>query len=165
MYRLPSENEFLKANISSIFLGFFLPWDPEISLREALIHGFKSREEGPRIGYWNYADIDCSHIAVHHWFKWLKFGFTRLFDNLSIEIRSGRLNRDEALASLKAFGNQRPINDIQSICKFMGITLDEFHHIENKFRDQRIWKNVDGIWQIPGFIIDDWDWSDPLFGG
>ena len=29
--------------------------------------------------------------------KWYKFGFTRLFDNLSLEIRNGRMTRDEAL--------------------------------------------------------------------
>lgn len=165
LYRLPNEQQFKAADISSFFLGFFLPWDPENSLNEALKQGFKRRAEGPRIGYWDYADIDCSHIAVHHWFKWLKFGCTRLFDNLSLEIRGGRMTRDEALGVLHKFGHQRPTADIQSACDFMNISLDQFHAIEEKFRNTDIWKKVDGFWTLPGFILDDWDWSDPKYGG
>ena len=36
--------------------------------------------------------------------KWYKFGFTRLFDNLSLEIRNGRLTRDEAIEIVRARG-------------------------------------------------------------
>ena len=59
--------------------------------------GFQVRTAGPKTGYWNYADIDDDFISIHHYIKWYKFGCTRLFDNLSIEIRNGRLTRNEAL--------------------------------------------------------------------
>ena len=46
------------------------------------------------IGFYNYADIDDGFImSVHHWLKWHKFGFTRTWDNLSLEIRYGRMTR------------------------------------------------------------------------
>lgn len=165
LYRLPSQEKFSGLEINSIFLGFFMPWSPVTSLNEAVKHGFKRRVEGPRIGYWDYADIDCSHIAVHHWFKWLKFGFTRLFDNLSIEIREGRLTRCQALEILKQKGCQRPIEDIESVCEFLHIGLSDFRKIEEQFRNQSIWKKYQGYWHIPDFILEDWDWQNPFFGG
>ena len=36
-------------------------------------------------------------ISIHHYLKWYKFGFTRLFDNLSIEIRRRRMTREDAV--------------------------------------------------------------------
>lgn len=157
-YCPPTEAEFQQANIRSIFLGYYMPWDPETSLRAAEARGFQRRREGPKIGLYDYADIDCDHIAVHHWFKWTKFGFTRLFDNLSLEIRNGRMTRTEALATIQRLGDQRPAADIAACCDFMGISQDEFAALEEKFRDHTIWSRRNGRWVIDGFPVTDWNW-------
>ena len=78
----PNDSELIKSGIKAIFLGYFFEWDPEISLNIAKKNGFSVRDEGPKTGYYNYADIDCDFISIHHYIKWYKFGFTRLFDNL-----------------------------------------------------------------------------------
>jgi N-acetyl sugar amidotransferase len=157
-YCPPSEAEFEQANVRSIFLGYYMPWDPVISLKAAEARGFQRRTEGPKIGLYDYADIDCDHIAVHHWFKWTKFGFTRLFDNLSLEIRNGRMTRDEALATIARLGDQRPDEDIETACSFMNLPVAEFRALEEKFRDHEIWANRDGSWVIDGFPVADWNW-------
>lgn len=159
-YCPPTEAEFQKADIRSIFLGYYMPWDPETSLRAAEAQGFQRRKEGPKIGLYDYADVDCDHIAVHHWFKWTKFGFTRLFDNLSLEIRNGRMTREEALATIHRLGDQRPDNDIADCCGFMGLSLDEFAALEEKFRDHTIWRRRNGRWVIDGFPVTDWQWPE-----
>ena len=49
-------------------------------------HGFASGKK-PKTGYYEFADIDDAFlITIHHWMKWYKFGFSRKWDNLSIEI-------------------------------------------------------------------------------
>lgn len=159
-YCPPSEEEFELANIRSIFLGYYMPWDPEISLKAAEMRGFQRRLEGPKIGLYDYADIDCDHIAVHHWFKWTKFGFTRLFDNLSLEIRNGRMTREEALATIMRLGDQRPDGDIETACAFMGISPADFESLEEKFRDHTIWARRNGRWVIDGFPVGDWAWPE-----
>lgn len=152
-YFLPNEIEFKEKNVKSIFLGYYIKWDPEESLRVARKHGFQVREEGPKTGLYNYADIDCDFISVHHYFKWLKFGFTRLFDNLSIEIRNGRVARREAIKIIHQTGDQRPDEDIKKLCDFLGISLGHFHEIEECFRNRQLWKKDEsGNWYIPGFI-------------
>ncbi|WP_417520141.1 N-acetyl sugar amidotransferase [Minwuia sp.] len=161
-YCPPSEAGFQAADVRSIFLGYYLPWDPETSLRAAEAHGFQRRVEGPKIGLYDYADIDCDFISVHHWFKWAKFGFTRLFDNLSLEIRNGRMTRDEALATIRRLGHQKPVADIERACAFMGITSGEFAALEEKFRNRDIWSMQDGRWIIDGFPIAEWVWERPV---
>lgn len=157
-YFLPDEKEFRKRQIHSIFLGYYFPWDPLESLRIAQKHGFQIRKEGAKVGYYNYADIDCDFISVHHYFKWLKFGFTRLSDNLSIEIRNDRMTRDEAIKIIKDTGPQIPHDDIRKLCSFLGISLRHFHEIEEKFRNRKIWSLEKGEWKIKDFIIKKEGW-------
>lgn len=158
-YMLPDEAEMLSKNIRSIFLGYYLPWDTEEALKVSQSRGFQVRQEGPKVGYYNYADIDCDFISVHHYFKWLKFGFTRLFDNLSLEIRNGRITRGEALNILRDMGTQRPEKDIIKICKFMDLPMERYFDVEERFRNQDIWYRDQGTWKIKNFILKDWNWD------
>lgn len=154
----PSEQEFAAADIRSVFLGYYLPWDPSESLRVAEAIGFQRRAEGPKVGLYDYADIDCDFISIHHWFKYPKFGFTRLFDNLSLEIRNGRMSRDEALGIAARLGDQRPDEDIARALAFMDLSPKVFAELEEKFRDRNIWQQRDGHWVVPDFPVADWHW-------
>jgi N-acetyl sugar amidotransferase len=157
-YRFPTDEEMERRSIRSVFLGYFLPWDPLETLRVAREHGFKVREEGPRIGYYNYADIDCDFISVHHYFKWLKFGFTRLFDNLSLEIRNGRMSREDAVDIIAARGDETPHSDIDGLCRFLNISTEHFWELAEQFRNRAIWVRSESRWVIPGFIVPNWRW-------
>lgn len=144
--------------ILAVFLGYYFPWDPEKSFRVAHAHGFQPSDR-PRTGYWNYADIDDDFIAIHHWLKWYKFGFTRLFDNLSIEIRHGRMTRERAIEIIREVGAPIPIEDIEKFCAFSGLSVKRFFEIAECFRNLKIWKRENGVWKIPGFLIPDWKWD------
>jgi N-acetyl sugar amidotransferase len=157
-YRQPTTAELAAAGTRAVFLGYYFPWDPETTLKVALAHGFR-RAEAPRTGYYDYADIDDNFISVHHWFKWYKFGFTRLFDNLSLEIRNGRMSRDQAIGVIRARGDDTPIADIEALAKFLGITSEQFFRIAERFRNPEVWKRQDNKWVIPDFLIADWRWS------
>ena len=156
----PNQDELEACGVHAVFLGYYFPWDPEMSLRTARAHGFQSDLGGPRTGYYDYADIDDDFISIHHWLKWYKFGFTRLFDNLSLEIRNGRMTRERAVQLIRERGDQMPLHDIAKFCTFAGIPRARFDEICERFRNQEIWKrNLDGTWHIPGFLIPDWRWA------
>ena len=159
-YLPPGESELVGRHIESIFLGDYLAWDPAQTHRVAVAHGFRHRDQGPRTGFYNFADIDCEFISVHHYFKWLKFGFTRLFDNLSLEIRQGRMTRGRAIEIISQTGSQRPDSDIRKLYTFLGITEQHFATIEDRFRNHDVWSRDDnGPWMIDGFLISDWNWT------
>ena len=146
--------------LRAVFLGYYFPWDPQTSLDVATANGFRFDADGARTGYYGYADIDDDFISLHHWMKWYKFGFTRMFDNLSLEIRNGRITREQALQIILDKGEQTPHEDIDKFCTFTGITTERFFAIAETFRNKKIWKQrKDGTWRIPGFPIQDWRWS------
>jgi N-acetyl sugar amidotransferase len=155
----PDAEEFERRGIQAVFLGCFFPWDPQTTLEAALAAGFEVRPEGPKTGYYNYADIDDDFISIHHYLKWYKFGFTRLFDNLAIEIRHHRMTREEAVEIVRARGDQTPHEDIAKFCAFTGITGAHFFELAERFRNRTIWERRDGVWTIPGFLVPDWRWA------
>lgn len=155
----PSDRELEAAGVLAVFLGYYFPWDPTTSLKTAVAHGFQVRAEGPKTGLYNYADIDDDLISVHHYLKWYKFGFTRLFDNLSIEIRNGRITRLQAIQIIREKGEQRPDEDIETFCTFVGISRKKFFAIIEKFRNLSIWTKKNGTWRIKDFLLPDWTWT------
>lgn len=156
----PSAEALEQAGVRAIFLGYYLPWDPVETRRVAAAHGFRSESAGARTGYYDFADIDDDFISIHHWMKWYKFGFTRLFDNLSLEIRNGRMRRDEALVVIRRIGEQTPHSDIAKFCAFASISEATFFEIAERFRNRKIWRQrADGAWHIPDFLIADWPWE------
>lgn len=150
----PSEEELEKIDYTPIFLGYYLPWDCEENVKIAKKYGFLVREKGPIMGLYDYSDLDCMNIVIHHYFKWLKFGFNRISDNASNEIRKGRLTREAAIKLIKERDGIKPPKEyIQHFCKSVGITWQQFWEVAEKFRNKDIWKkDENGEWYIEGWI-------------
>jgi N-acetyl sugar amidotransferase len=154
----PGDDELAAKQIQAVFLGWFYEWDPAETAAAAAEHGFKG-DESARTGFYSYADVDDDFISIHHWIKWFKFGFTRTFDNLSLEIRNGRLTRDEAIEILARRGDETPRDDIAKFCEYVGISGERFYETVERFRSTDVWTKRDGVWVIDGFLIDDFDWE------
>ena len=91
--------------------------------------------------------------------KWYKFGFTRLWDNLSLEIRNNRITRQQAINIIKKVGDELPKKEISDFCKYVQITEKRFFKVAEKFRNKSIWKkNIKGKFALDGFLIDKWKW-------
>ena len=157
-YFLPSDEELVASGVSAIFLGWYFRWDPQQSFRIASAHGFTARAEGPRVGHLNYVNIDDAFVAVHHHPKWHKFGITRSWDTLSVEIRMGRMTRAEAIERLRAEGAEPPLADIGAFCRYLGLSIAEYFEIVEGFRNRELWTRRGDRWVIDGFLIDDFDW-------
>lgn len=159
-YSWPSDAEIRNADVRAVFLGFYFPWDPVETSRVAVANGFEIADQ-PTTGLYNFADIDDSFlISIHHFMKWPKFGFTRTWDNISIEIRHGRMTREEGILILRELGEEIPYQEIEAFCSFIAMSTDEFWRVVERFRNSEIWqKNALGVWQIDDFLIKDWEWQ------
>ena len=69
--------------------------------------------------------------------KWYKFGFTREWDNLSIEIRNKKITRNKAVEIIKSKGFSLPTKEINKFCNFIGIDKKEFFKIVNSHRNKK----------------------------
>jgi len=160
---LPTDAALAAERIRVVFLGHYVSWDPERSRAIALGHGFQARREGARVGHYDFVNIDDDMIGVHHHPKWHKFGITRTWDTLSMEIRAGRLGRDDAIRALRNRGDETPWDDIALFSQYLGIDRAEYFEIVERFRNPRLWTRRDDRWTIDGFLIPDFPWpADPV---
>ena len=158
IYSWPSEETLSENSIRGVFLGEYFKWQPRKIAEFAKLNGFVP-ETAPLVGDFEFADIDDAFLmAVHHWMKWYKFGFTRTWDNLSLDIRNQVVSRDEAIRKLEKIGNEMPFSAIEKFCNYVGISNEEFFEIANSFRNNQIWQQTNGVWQIKDFLLQKWDW-------
>ena len=158
-YFWPNDDEQEKAGVKAIFLGHFFKWDPNNTFKIAKKNGFKEGKK-PKTGFYSFADIDDEFlITVHHWIKWYKFGFTRLWDNLSLEIRNKRITRKKAIDIIINTGNELPHKEISEFCHYVKLNEKKFFEVMEKFRNKKIWKqDYNNKWYIKNFLIEKWEW-------
>lgn len=144
----PSDEDIQRVGVRGVFMGNYFPWNQK-KQTEFLIekYGFKT---GPQERTYNtYENCECHHCGgVHDYLKFIKFGYGRATDHASLDIRWGRLNRQQAIALACHYDKKRP-KDLDIFLKYINMTEDEFMEIANKFRDPKIWtKDKDGNWYM-----------------
>ena len=137
----------------SIFLGHYFKWDPAKIYKIAKKFGFKKLNTDAKVGIYKYADIDDDLISIHHFLKIYKFGFSRSYDNLSLEIRNNRISRSKAIQIIKKENFKIPHDDIKKFCKLINIKKTTFFSICERFRNKKIWKKVNNKWILKYPIV------------
>lgn len=161
-YWCPTQDQLEEKGVRQVFLGYYLDWDVERNYQVAQVHGF--RQGAPIVGHYSFADLDDPFVAAHHVLKMWKFGFNRTMDNLSQEIRRGRMSREEAVSFIKVRGFDARMACIEEMCHYVGKDILWFYHVAEKFRNLDIWeKDAQGQWYIPGFLVEDYDWKEYMF--
>jgi N-acetyl sugar amidotransferase len=128
-YSYPPITEMRAQKLRSICLGSYVPWD--VKEQVALIKeelGWKGEEvEGVPPEY-DYEKIECFMQGMRDYIKYLKRGFGRTTHLASIDIRNGRLTREEGELLVNQYDGKRP-NSIEIFLKYLGMTEKEFMEI------------------------------------
>lgn len=128
-YTYPSHRELREAGVKSLPLGNFIPWDVkkhvEIIQRELdwQPEEVESAFPGP-----SYEKIECGMQGVRDYAKYLKRGFSRITHLTSLDIRHGRMSREEALLHIQNLEHKKP-RSLELFLEYVGITEDEFNEI------------------------------------
>ena len=160
-FTFPSDQEVSNGDLKSVFLGMYSKWTPYESLRVAKENGFQELSK-PIVGKYGFADIDEGFVmTVHHWIKWYKFGITRTWDNLSLDIRNSLISRSDAVDYLRNLGNEKPVKEIEEFCEYIDISVKSFDRTCESFRNREVWsKNNKGKFEIKNFLVDQWEWKE-----
>ena len=130
----PTDSQLRKASVRGIYLGNFHRWDTKAQHEEMvnLYHQY----QGPLSRTFDtYNDIDDMHFTgMHDLLKIRKFGYGKVVDDVSREIRYGRLNRDEAIALVARYEQQAASNS-NALAQFVGMEHDEILRTADSWRD------------------------------
>ena len=78
-------------------------------------------------GY-DYEKIECYMQGVRDYIKFIKRGYTRPSHLASIDIRNGRMSREDGLRMIKAYEGKRPPS-LDLFLDYIGIDENEFNEI------------------------------------
>jgi N-acetyl sugar amidotransferase len=148
-YTYPTDQELASVGVTGLFLGYYFPWDGFTNYFLSQAHGFKSFGKVIEGSVVDYENLDNYQTGIHDYFKFLKFGFGRATDLVSVSLRRGRITRKQGLQLIKLHDGKYPWTyldkPLEEILKRIDVTLDEFDEICERFTNKNLFvKDEDG---------------------
>jgi N-acetyl sugar amidotransferase len=129
-YTYPKLRDLKKIGYRSVYLGSFIPWDTKKQAK--LIQnelGWQGDEvEGMPPNIYNYEKIECSMQGVRDYIKYLKRGYSRVSQMVALDIRNGRITKEEAERVVSKYEGKRPPS-LNLFLEYLGLTEDQFNDI------------------------------------
>ena len=128
-FTYPKLNDLKAINYRSICLGSYIPWDvknhTEIIKKEL---GWKGdRVEGVPPQY-DYEKIECQFQGIRDYLKYIKRGYARTTHLTTLDIRNGRISREDAMRLIEEYEGKKPAS-LPLFLEYLGITEEEFNEI------------------------------------
>jgi len=142
-YIYPTDDEIRKVGVTGVFLGSYVNWDIFNQLEIVKKIGFKENSGNKEGTYDGWENLDVYFTVFHDYFKFLKYGFGRATDHASIEIRYGRMTREDGLELVKKSEGKIPRKYLKEFLKAAKITEEEFHKTCDKFTNKDLFKKDD----------------------
>ncbi len=153
----PSDSQLEKSGVRGVYLDNYFFWDAKKNAEDA-IQNFNFETIKQERTYNTYESSHCHNDAgVHDYLKFIKFGYGKVSDHVSRDIRLNRLSRQNGIALVAKYQNVRPTK-MHTFFDWLEISEEEVIRMVDKFRDPQIWKKQkDGNWLLLDSIANQQD--------
>ena len=152
-YIYPTDEEIERVDVRGIYVTNYFFWN-------ASKHGELMMEK------WDFAPVTFKRDRtfnlfskiedhandVHDYLKYLKFGYGRATDDASMEIRHGRMTREEGVQMVKEYDSNEP-SSLQTYLDFLEMSKEDFYDLVEHLRDPSIWEKINGEWKTKDSVI------------
>ena len=143
----PSDQDIENVGVRGIYLNNYIRWD-SLAQHNKMVKKYKYETLKQLRTFDHYNDVDCVHYSgLHDYIKFLKYGYSKIHDHCSREIRLKRMTRNQAIKLIKKYTYTKP-KDINTFLKWLEISESYFYKCINKFRDSNIWDFNNGQWKL-----------------
>lgn len=145
-YIYPTDEELSRCGLRGIYLSNFFPWDAKTqaeSMRKEWDFAPIAYERERTFNL--FAKVEDHANDVHDYLKYLKFGYGRATDDASMEIRHGRMTREEGIEMVRRYDAREPVS-LPFYCEFLGLSIEDFYGLVEPMRDTSIWEKANGSW-------------------
>lgn len=143
-FTYPKLRELRRVGVRSVCLGSFIPWDVKLQVEQIKteLDWREDRVEGVPDEY-GYEKIECAMQGVRDYIRYLKRGYGRTAHLVSIDLRNGRIDREQAAKLIAEHDGRRPAS-LDVFLEYVGIDEQQF--------DQIVARHVVSPWQIPATV-------------
>ncbi len=154
MWMYPSEEELRDANFKVAHWSYFENWDSYdhyiLAKDKYDMETSKERNTGT---YTTFGQLDTPLYKLHTYMMYLKFGFGRCLQDACIDIRGGRITREEAIELVKKYDGEYIGADIPVFLDYYKMTREEFDAVLDRHANKDLFTKKNGIW-TPKFVIE-----------
>jgi hypothetical protein len=130
LYTLPSDAELQAVGTQAHFLGQYFEWDSRRNLEYSKEHGMTTQLPCSA-NWWDFENLDNAMHGIHDHLMFRKFGYGRGAAQISIDVRNGKVSREEAMKWIKEHDGLFP-------WEYIGVPLQEIlDHIDLGFETFR----------------------------
>jgi len=148
-YIFPDDAKMDSLQVRGIYLSSYLKWDAfehaKFMIEKWDFSGIRFKRDRT---FNLYSKIEDHANDIHDYMKFLKFGYGRATDDVSMEIRHKRLSRKTGLAIVREYDSNTP-SSLEFYCDYLELSVGEFYKLIEPLRDRNIWElGTKGHWQI-----------------
>ena len=152
-YVYPSDEDIARCDVRGIYMSNFFFWNAKQQGERMIAEWDFAPVTYERERTFNlYAKIEDHANDVHDYLKYLKFGYGRATDDASMEIRHGRMTREEGIDMVRRYDANEP-STLDGYCDFLGITKQYFYDLVEPMRDPQIWEKPNGRWVAKDSVV------------
>ncbi len=134
----PYDSELETVGVRGLYLSNYIRWDAKRQ-HEAMIDTYGYESSVQQRTFNTYEDVHCFHSAgVHDYIKYLKYGYSKVTDHATREIRLKRMTREEGVAKVLEYSERSPA-DLSLFLDWAEMSEREFLDCVWNRRDERIW--------------------------
>jgi len=131
------------------YLGYYVKWHPQETYYYSIEHSdFYPNPKRTEGSFSKYSSLDDKIDWLHYHTTMIKFGIGRATYDAAQEIRNGDITREEGVALVKRFDGEFPKEYIKDCCEYMGITLDKYQEVIEKFRTKHLWEKTSNTYAL-----------------
>mgnify|MGYP000181514796 CR=1 FL=1 len=144
----PYDSELETVGVRGLYLSNYIRWDAKRQ-HEAMIDAYGYESSVQQRTFNTYEDVHCFHSAgVHDYIKYLKYGYSKVTDHATREIRLKRMTREEGIAKVLEYSERTPA-DLSLFLDWAEMSEREFLDCVWNRRDERIWAHdKSGEWVL-----------------
>lgn len=153
LWLYPTKEEMKNANFKVAHWSYFENWDPYrhyVFARDN--YGMGVNEDRNTGTYTGFGQLDTPLYELHTYMMYLKFGFGRCLQDACIDVRGGRITREEAVRLVNLYDGEYIGNSIPVFLDYYNMTLEEFNAVLDKHANKELFEKRDGIWR-PKFKV------------
>ncbi len=125
-YSYPPLKDLRNLNYRSVCLGSYVPWN--VKEQSAIIEkeiGWRGDRVENVPPQYTYEKIECYVQGVRDYIKFIKRGYSRPTHLVALDVRNGRLSKEQGAEMIKEYEGRRPPS-LDLFLDFIGLTEQEF---------------------------------------
>lgn len=158
-FMYPDDKEIERVGVRGIYLSNYIRWDTKAQHEQMIdLYQYETLEQTRTFD--SYNDVDCFNYSdVHDYIKFLKYGYGKITDHASREIRLRRMTREQGKILVKEYSCREP-KKLNLFLNWIGMTKNSFFYILDQHRNPKFWsRDENWEWKLNESLYSEMDFD------